>query len=98
MALASTPAQDRVAAERAAYTGEPSARLQKAAKLINGGKGVEEAMAEAGYGKRYIAGSASAFPGVLAAAGLLDEKKAAKLTPAPKPEIPAATTERETIR
>lgn len=98
MAQTTTLQQDRIIAERLAYTGEPSERLQKAAKLINSGKGVEEAMREAGYGKRYIAGSAKTFPGVLASAGLLDEKKAAKLTPAVKPEIPAATTERETIR
>ena len=98
MATAITPAQERVAAEKAAYTGEPSARLQKAAALINSGQSVEDAMKAAGYGKRYIAGSAKTFASVLARAGLLEEKKAKKLTPAPKPEVIETPREMETIR
>lgn len=98
MALASTPAQDRVASERAAYTGEPTARQKKAAGLIAGGKDVTEALLEAGYGKRFATGHAKTYAGLLVSLGLLDEKRAAKATPAPKAAAAAATTERETIR
>lgn len=98
MALASTPAQDRVSLDRAAYTGEPTARMKKAAALLSGGASVEAAMEEAGYGRLYIAGSAKTFPGVLVAAGLIDEKKAAKVTPAAEPAKAPAKREVETIR
>lgn len=98
MATALTPQQERIAAEKAEYTGEPSPRLQKAAGLVNSGKTIEEAMTAAGYGKRYIAGSSKTFASVLARAGLLEEKKAKKLTPAPKPEVIETPREMETIR
>ena len=98
MTLASTPAQDRIAAERAVYTGEPTARMKAAAAAIASGKDVAEAMSSAGYGAKFVVGHAKTFPGLLLAAGLIDEKKATKVTPAPKGAIPAATTERETIR
>jgi len=98
MTLATTPAQDRIAAERAAYTGEPTARQKKAAALIASGKDAETALLEAGYGKRFAAGHAKSYAAVLLALGLIDEKRAAKATPAKTAAIPPATTERETIR
>lgn len=100
MASAITRQQEQIAAEKEAYTGEPTKRQKAAAALISGGKAIEAAMAEAGYGKRFIVGHAKTFAGVLASCGLLTEAKAKKATP-PAP-VPAAavptTSERETIR
>lgn len=94
-----TVAQDKVAAEKAAYTGEPTERQRKAASLINGGKTAEDAMAEAGYGRLFVAGCAKTFPGLLAALGLITDKKAKAVAPAPVvPTISKVVTERETIR
>jgi len=91
MTTVMTPAMKRVADEAAAYTGDPSARLQKAAALIKGGKSVEDAMTAAGYGRGFVAGHAKTFPATLIAAGLLpvDEKKAAAKAAAPAPASPA---------
>ena len=99
MAQAITRQQAQIAAQKEAYTGEPTARQKAAAAAINAGKSVEAAMTEAGYGKRFIVGHAKTFPGVLASCGLLTEAKAKKIapTPAPAPVAPV-TSERETIR
>lgn len=100
MTQAITRQQAQIAAEREAYTGEPTKRQRAAAAAVNAGKAIEAAMADAGYGKRFIAGHAKTFSGVLASCGLLTEAKAKKATP-PAP-VPAAavptTSERETIR
>jgi hypothetical protein len=91
MATVMTPAMRRVADEAAAYTGEPSARLQKAAALIKGGKSAEDAMTAAGYGRSFVAGHSKTFAACLIAAGLLpvDEKKAAAKAAAPASPAPA---------
>lgn len=98
MATATTRQHEAVVAEKAAYTGEPTARMKAAAAAINAGKSVEVAMREAGYGKGYIAGSAKTFPGVLASVGLLTEAKAKKASPAPVAAETAAKPEPEMIR
>lgn len=116
MATTITERQAQIAAERLTYTGEPTPRMQKAAKLIESGKAsdftkpaakayheaglpVEAAMAQAGYGARYIEGSAKTFPGVLVNAGLISDDKAKTVTPEPASAPPVKTSkERETIR
>lgn len=70
----------------------PTDRAKECADKIKKGMAVEQAMAEAGYGRKFIAGRAKAFPLFLAKAGLLTDTQAAKaigatLTPEPvKPE------------
>lgn len=47
MTLALTERQERLAADRRTYTGDPSARMTKAAELIKAGKGAKFVKAEA---------------------------------------------------
>lgn len=99
MTQAITRQQAQIAAEKEAYTGEPTKRQRAVAAAVNTGKAMEAAMADAGYGKRFIIGHAKTFAGVLASCGLLTEAKAKKATPAPVPAAAVPTTsERETIR
>lgn len=108
MTIALTEHQAQIALERAAYTGEPTARMKKAAALLSGkasdfkkpealaefkaGHVVAAAMLESGYGRRFVEGNAKSFPAVLVNAGLLGEAEAETVTPAPAPAAPVKTT------
>lgn len=56
----------------------PTERMRAAAAAIKGGQSARAAMAAAGYGRKYIAGNATVFPGLLASQGLLTQSQAHK--------------------
>lgn len=58
----------------------PTERVRDCADAIKAGKPVAEAMAKAGYGRKFIEGNAAGFPAFLEANGLLTPAQARKAT------------------
>lgn len=63
----------------------PTERVEAAAVALKKSGDVRSAMAEAGYGNRFIDGNADTFPDFLHAHGLLTDKQYEKFTPTARP-------------
>lgn len=86
----------KVPSAKAAKDARPSARMVRAAGLIEGGASIEAALEAAGYGAGAIAGLVPQYMGILAEAGLLGGATRGPGRPrkaAAAPAAPAPTTD-----